>query len=163
MPRGVRNTGTTSVQEPDLIASSEPRWSPEDVDEMMVGVPETITAINLTRIAGEDPALPAPPAFMETPTDKVILLNLKYENEKIWVPVADEHNVPRFVGDTILEFMDGVMLCTELQASFVERVSPHVYREPADGPLFEFAATGFKTRNLAAYNEYVRVWSELNT
>jgi hypothetical protein len=157
MPRG--NASTTTVRA-DTVESNVVRPDDSVIDELMAGVPEEQRNIKLERIAGDDPAAPQPPGLYEAPEGKVLLLNLKYENETFFVPEPDQNGNPRFLGQTRLTFVDGRLVCTQDQADFVKSLAPHVYQEPEDGPVFEFTPTGFKTRVPEAYQEYGVRWAD---
>lgn len=154
--------GTTQTI-PAEDQQQETGYDQEMVDELLSGLPEAQKAVRLDRIAGDDPAAPKPPGFYDAPDGKVILLNLRFENEVFFMPEPDANNNPVFVGQTRYDFTDGYLLCSQGVADEIKERAPHVYQEP--GPdsgleIMEFPATKFKTRIPAALAEYSRRWAE---
>lgn len=157
-------SSTTSIAADSSQEPGGAKMPDEQVDELLAGLPEEQKNIRLERLAGDDPAAPKPPGLREAPAGKVILLNLRYENEVFWVPEVDpETGQPRFVGQQRLEFVDGYLVCSREQADFVKARAPYVHEEPGPDsaqPIMEFQHTGFKTRVPAAYQEHAVRWAD---
>lgn len=152
--------GVQSVPEPNI---NPPALAPDAFDELMEGLPEEQRNIRLDRIAGEDPSVPVPPSFIEPPVGKVLVLNLRYPEEEVFVPsvvMTESGTRQDFNGDQSVQFFNGRALISEERAQFVKEVCPYVYIEPTEGPVLEFQQTGFKTRSVAALNEYSRRWAD---
>lgn len=157
MPKSSGSSTTSIPADQQDGASNRPD---DQIDDLLAGLPEEQKNINLERVAGDDPSAPKPPGFREAPEGKVILLNLKFENETFWVPEPDEDGTPRFVGQKRLQFVDGYLICSREQADFVKARAAHVYEEPSEGEVLEFSQTGFKTRVPAALNEHAVRWAD---
>lgn len=156
MPRGSQTTTSVPSDEPEHSAAFPGN---EAFDELMAGLPERMKEIDTDRLAGEPAAAPIPPGFFDTADeDKVLLVNLRYTEETIFVPenITDQHgNVHReFVGQKQLQFIDGHLYCTRSQADMVKAMCPYVYEEPKEGEVVTFHATGFRTRSAAIMAEY---------
>jgi hypothetical protein len=162
MPRGVRSTSTIPTDPP---AHSAAFPGDEAFDTLMAGLPEEQKMIEGDRLAGEPPAAPVPPGWFETiDEDKVLLVNLRYREETVFVPerVADRQGNERleFVGQKQLGFIDGHLFCTREQADFVKSICPYVMEEPKEGEVATFDATGFQTRSPVIMADYARRWGD---
>lgn len=92
-----------------------------------------------------DPAVSGLPAVGE---GKVVLLNLRYINETIFLPVAGT----AFSGQTA-KFHEGHLVTDRATADQVKAICPYVYEEPESGEVFSHPS-GFKTRIADAFAKY---------
>lgn len=150
---------TTTAATASRAGSSVAGLDEGDFNELMDGLPEVQRNIRTDRIAG-DQEVNVPPGAQEAPEGFVLLLNLRYANEVIYLPESDGLGKKHFVGDTSLEFIDGRLITTVERANFVKRICPYVYIEPTEGEWLTFSPDGFKTRIPEALSEHARRWAD---
>jgi hypothetical protein len=147
-----RQTQSVPVLTADPVA-----LSPDAFDELMDGLPEEQRNIRIDRLAGDPAAAPVLNGLVDVPLDKVMVTNLRYPEEKIFLPAViatESGNRSEFVGQHSLQFINGRLLVTEEQADFIKRVCPYVHIEPSEGQVLQFTQTGFTTRSADVYQEY---------
>lgn len=164
MPRISQARGVASIPAPGP-ATNPVALAPDAFDELMDGLPDEQRMIRTDRIAGDVDASQAPPAMLnDVPVDKVLVTNLRYPNEQVFIPatVLDHNGNDRqqFIGNQNVQFMEGRVMVTQDVADLIKSVSPYVHIEPADGPVMTFTQTGFETRVPAAYQEYATRWAD---
>lgn len=98
----------------------------------------------------------------DTTGDRVLLLNLRYRNEKLYRPMTTADGKQIFIGGDEVQFIDGYLSTDAETAAWVQAVSPYVFVEPIspDTAPFTFEATGFRTWHKAAYDLYVSQYYE---
>lgn len=136
-------------------------YSDDELDALFEGLPEEQREIRLDRIAGDLPAAPVSGNTLEAPVGYVVLRNVKYKNERFAMPVRDQNGHFVFGQDTVLEFYNGDLVCTDVQADEIQARAPYVHREPSNLtlPLMTFTATKFSTRVQAAFDEEAAQWA----
>jgi hypothetical protein len=125
--------------------------SDEEIDEIYRGAPESFSdagdespEVDLTFNEAGAPSLIAEPG-------NVLLINVKYPFEQIFL----DHEA---VYEGKVVFDDGWLQVREDVVPLVQAAAPHVFVEPSDtsGHVFNHAASGFATRNAAAYDAYLQ-------
>jgi hypothetical protein len=154
MPRG-----TQSVPVPEATANP-PALAPDAFDEMMEGLPEEQRQIPTHQIAGDNPAAPFVTGYVEPQPGRVLLINLRYPEEIIFLPVGNEGQRPQFVSQSSIAFINGQAMVTEEQAAQIRRVSPYIHQEPTEGTVMPFPQTGFTTRSAAVLAEYAARYAD---
>jgi hypothetical protein len=170
MPKGYPNVPNNDTQ--SIPVENDPSidapWvvSEEEHEEIFDGLPELQRGINLSRIAGENPSVPIPPSLTDVPENMVVLLNLRFPQEKFYIPQPGTDGAGRngffFSGPTATAFVDGRAMVTEERADFIQERAPYVMREPDSGPILSFDVPGgepFYSRLPAAISEYARQWA----
>lgn len=154
MPRG-----TQSVQVP-VESANPPALAPEAFDELMEGLPVEQREIPTHRIAGDDPAAPIPSGYYAAPEGMVVLVNLRYPEEVIFVPINGTDGKPVFNAQSSVQFINGRVTVTQEKADHITRVSPYIYAEPTEGEVLTFPQTGFSTRSAAVLAEYATRYAD---
>lgn len=96
---------------------------------------------------------------------RVLLLNLRFRNEKLYKPEVDEFGKRHFSTMYPVQFIDGYLTTDRETADWVKAAAPYVYEEPQNPgvPPFEFdmgQKGKFRTWNQEAYNTFVRSYYE---
>jgi hypothetical protein len=151
--------GTVTTPAPDTTTHASGNMDPASFDELMDGLPEAQKTIKTNRIADNENSANVPPGVQDVPSGMVMLLNLRYDNEKIYLPESDGDGRKFFTGENALEFVDGRLITTPERAEFIKSLCPYVYIEPNEGPWLEFTADGFRTRVPEAFSEYAARWA----
>jgi hypothetical protein len=141
-------------------SANPPALSPDAFDEMMEGLPEEQREIPTHRIAGEDPAAPFTTGYVEPPPGRVLLINLRYPEEVVFLPVTGASGSPAFASGSSVQFINGQAMVTEEQAAQIRRVSPYIHEEPSEGTLMPFPQTGFTTRSGTILAEYAARYAD---
>ena len=145
---------TTAAERVDLDAELEAQISAmtdEQVDELYEGAPASFSDPGPESPVHETPAIAASdpsPADMPEVAGKVHLVNLRYNNELIFL---SENG--KWTGTTV-QFTDGHLIVDPDVAAQVKAACPYVYEEPKEGPVYTYE--GFSTRSPAGYAEYVK-------
>ncbi|HWV22980.1 MAG TPA: hypothetical protein VNZ58_02230 [Thermomicrobiales bacterium] len=124
----------------------------EEIDGIYAGAPERFQDIGDETIPVEQPEGGVEPELLEPPSGKVLLRNINYPNEVIYLTQDGE-----FTGESV-NFIEGSLIVSEDIADQVTAACPWAKREPQTGQVLEFEHTGFKTRVPSIYQQHVAAY-----
>lgn len=144
---------TTTARTEAVGAAGFDSLSEDQIDELMIGAAE-----DYAEPSGEGPVIEhedvsPEPAILAAPEGKVILRNVRYINETLFIPVDGKIYPNRKV-----QFTDGTLITDRETAEFVKQQLPYVREEPTEGTVFTYK--GFQTRDPNIYEQYVQYWNE---
>lgn len=146
---------TQATRTPGVADGGLDALADDQIAELMAGAPESYS-----EPTGESPQIASvhsgpEPALLEPGAGKVVLRNMRYINEVVFLPVDGE-----IVGNAYVEFVDGTLITDQATADRVKAICPYVAQEPSEGTVFTYK--GFQTRVSSIYEQYVRYWNENN-
>lgn len=123
------------------------------IDLLLEGAPDTFG-----QPTGEGPVIEhqdvsPEPTILAAPAGKVILRNIRYINETLFIPVNGEIH-----SGSKVQFTDGTLITDRDTAEFVKATLPYVREEPSEGAIFTYK--GFQTRDPYIYEQYVQYYNE---
>ena len=144
---------TTTAKTKGVADTNYETLADEQITELFAGAPEEFSEPKGEGPVIEHQQVSPEPAILSAPEGKVILRNIRYINETLFIPVGGEIHSGRKV-----QFFDGTLITDRDTAEFVKATLPYVREEPTEGPVFTYE--GFQTRDPKIYEQYVAYYNE---
>lgn len=125
----------------------------EQIAELMAGAPESFSDP-----VAEGPVIPSEnsgpeKALLEPGEGKVVLRNIRYINQTIFLPVGGKID-----NASKVQFQDGTLITDQATATTVMAGRPYIRQEPSEGQVYTYK--GFSTRDPVIHQQWVQYYHE---